>query len=276
MIVDGKLLLIEEANRSSKRFKVKVGDALEIIDTKRGQTSKFDVLGEAESAERELLKMLVTVANQQNDDYDPLLNAVEELDAIIIFLKTRFPQIRHSNVLRPLMTLHGAVQDCVVGAKPELIYDRSPKQNGAYRWGDNVPDGFAKGSRPLRTSKEMLQGLILVAYKALLAGHAETDADDALKKLLNDNEVGLVNDKHGTGPSTIVIKKWWKRLHEEGRKPAMGRSYSFENVCELYKGRLAASVDPAVGLHLAAELIDRVRFHQPTGWYVPSRHNLSV
>ena len=265
---------IEEIDLSGGRFAIKAREALEVTDTRRGQTSKYDVLGQNEAAERLLIETLVKVANRQEGDYDLLLNGLEAFDALIVFVKQKFPEVRKSDLLRPLMTLHGATHNLVAGAKADLTRDRQPEQNGAYRWAENHPENFSGGHRPTRTYKDMLVALIMVAYKALLASYNEQEAGDAIGRLLAKDEIGLVNDKTGTGPNKKDVEDWWSRLHEKGRKPPVGRRYCFDQLCEAYEDRLAAAADPTVALTLAAELIDRVRLHQPTGWFVPSRKSL--
>ena len=265
---------VEESDRSCERFVVSAGATLELTDTRRKQTSTFDVVGEAGRPDRQLIETLASVANRQTGQYDPLFNGLEAADAIVVYLKQKFPALRQSDVLRPFMTLRGAAHDLIVGARSDLFSNRMPQHNGAYRWPENCSDDFSEGSRPTRTCKDLMQAVILVAYKSLLVGHVATDADKIVGQLLSENGIGLVNDKPGTGPDAEVVKRWWRRHHEKGRKPSIGRKYCFDELCKVFEAQLAAAADPAVGLTLATDLIDRVRFDQPTGWFVPSQKDL--
>lgn len=265
----------EKTDRDGNRFRLSKGPSRTLLDAKDDKKYHLpvDEGGEEGAA---LVSSLVEVANRRTGDFDRLFNSLDALDALFIFVKRSFPALLKSGALESIVELTAAVHDRVVGGNPAL-FERDGF-DGAYRCREEIPKtaicdpGASKTrDRPQQTHANMMEGLTAFAFEALRRSHGAKEARDQMSSMLREAKIGLRNGKPGTGVDVTAAIGWHRALTEVGRRPAVGRAYTWTVLNERYVAELAGCASPAEGQRLAAEMLQRVRTHQSRCWYTPPR-----
>jgi hypothetical protein len=142
-----------------------------------------------EDGQKLIRRLAIDAALMYEEGEDPLTAGLRSLFSCIQFLETS-PGVRIIGLTRPLRKIAYAVRDTAQGAKPPLLFGRTPKRKGA----------------PSATNSDLLHALLAAALEVLV--RCGEDLQSARQFVANAASRRKMTHRKGKPIEAMQIQRW--------------------------------------------------------------------